>query len=84
MARTSTCSGREPHIYGTTTLAQINERLALWRGGVELDLLQSNHEGVLVDKLHACIDSVVAHCSTPPAGSAWRAAARRHRRYRFR
>lgn len=51
---------REPHIYGTTTLAQIDERLgALARElGVELEILQSNHEGVLVDKLHECIDAV--------------------------
>lgn len=51
---------REPHIYGTTTLAQINERLGLLAQelGVELETLQSNHEGVLVDKLHECIDSV--------------------------
>ena len=50
---------REPHIYGTTTLAQINERLSALAQelNVELDILQSNHEGVLVDKLHACIDS---------------------------
>ncbi|NRF71604.1 3-dehydroquinate dehydratase [Aquincola sp. S2] len=49
---------REPHIYGTTTLAQINERL----GGladelrIELETFQSNHEGALVDKLHENID----------------------------
>ncbi len=51
---------REPHIYGTTTLAQINERLGVLAQelGVELETLQSNHEGVLVDKLHECIDSV--------------------------
>ncbi|WP_028999905.1 type II 3-dehydroquinate dehydratase [Azohydromonas australica] len=51
---------REPHIYGTTTLAQINERLGLLAQelGVELETLQSNHEGVLVDKLHERIDSV--------------------------
>ncbi|HSW06610.1 type II 3-dehydroquinate dehydratase [Aquabacterium sp.] len=51
---------REPHIYGTTTLAQINERLTALATElrVELELLQSNHEGALVDKLHECIDSV--------------------------
>ena len=51
---------REPHIYGTTTLAQINERLGALAQElkVELEILQSNHEGVLVDKLHECIDSV--------------------------
>ncbi len=50
---------REPHIYGTTTLAQINERLQALAGelGVELDILQSNHEGALIDKLHDCIDT---------------------------
>ena len=51
---------REPHIYGSTTLAQINERLGALAQelNVELDILQSNHEGVLVDKLHECIDNV--------------------------
>ena len=51
---------REPHIYGSTTLAQINERLAALARelDVELETLQSNHEGILVDKLHECIDAV--------------------------
>jgi 3-dehydroquinate dehydratase-2 len=49
---------REPHIYGTTTLAEINAKLTALAGqlGVELETLQSNHEGVLVDKLHDGID----------------------------
>jgi 3-dehydroquinate dehydratase-2 len=49
---------REPHIYGTTTLAEINAKLTALAGqlGVELETLQSNHEGVLVDKLHEGID----------------------------
>ena len=51
---------REPHIYGTTTLAEINQKLLqLAHGlGTELEILQSNHEGVLVDKLHERIDDV--------------------------
>jgi 3-dehydroquinate dehydratase II len=51
---------REPHIYGSTTLAQINDKLtALAKElGVEIETLQSNHEGVLVDKLHQRIDTV--------------------------
>ncbi len=49
---------REPHIYGTTTLAEINERLeALAKElKVELVVVQSNHEGVLVDTFHKHID----------------------------
>ncbi len=45
---------REPEIYGHTTLAEIDEGLK--RRGAELGLavecLQSNHEGVLIDRLH--------------------------------
>ncbi|SFU77585.1 3-dehydroquinate dehydratase [Polaromonas sp. YR568] len=50
---------REPHIYGTTTLAQINDMLAKLAGelGVTLETLQSNHEGALIDFLHEHIDS---------------------------
>jgi 3-dehydroquinate dehydratase-2 len=49
---------REPHIYGTTTLAEINQKLeALARElKVELVTFQSNHEGEIVDKLHKHID----------------------------
>lgn len=51
---------REPHIYGTTTLAQINERLQLLAGELDVELVihQSNHEGVLVDHFHQHIDTV--------------------------
>ena len=50
---------REPHIYGTTTLAQIDEMLAALARElkVELATIQSNHEGALVDFLHQHIDS---------------------------
>ncbi|MDB5743987.1 MAG: 3-dehydroquinate dehydratase [Polaromonas sp.] len=50
---------REPHIYGTTTLVEINSQLAALAAelGVTLETVQSNHEGVLVDFLHAHIDS---------------------------
>lgn len=49
---------REPHIYGTTTLAQINERLLALASelDVTLEIHQSNHEGTLVDHFHASID----------------------------
>jgi 3-dehydroquinate dehydratase-2 len=45
---------REPGVYGATTLAEINsmlEREAAERGA-ELRILQSNHEGALIDALH--------------------------------
>jgi len=58
---------REPHIYGTTTLAQINERLAALAGelGVRLELFQSNHEGALVDKFHQHIDEAAGALLNP-------------------
>ena len=60
---------REPHIYGTTTLAQIDERLVALAGelGVEIETFQSNHEGALVDKFHENID-VAAGALLNPAG----------------
>jgi 3-dehydroquinate dehydratase-2 len=50
---------REPHIYGTTTLAEINTRLATLAAelGVTLETIQSNHEGDLIDFLHQHIDT---------------------------
>ena len=50
---------REPHIYGYTTLAQIDAQLAALAGelGVQLETIQSNHEGALIDFLHQHIDT---------------------------
>ena len=50
---------REPHIYGTTTLAEIDARLAALAAelGVTLETVQSNHEGILIDFLHQHIDA---------------------------
>ena len=49
---------REPHIYGTTTLAEIDARIASLAAelGSEIETLQSNHEGALIDFLHAHMD----------------------------
>ena len=46
---------REPAVYGAATLADV-EALCRASGaklGFEVDFLQSNHEGVLIDALHA-------------------------------
>lgn len=44
---------REPDIYGAVTLEEINRSLQQLAGeyGAELKILQSNHEGVLVDEI---------------------------------
>lgn len=44
---------REVHIYGKTTLQDIEQRLTNQAKtcGIELECVQSNHEGVLVDEL---------------------------------
>jgi 3-dehydroquinate dehydratase-2 len=51
----NTLGTREPEIYGTTTLADI-ETAAVARGeaaGLSVACFQSNHEGEIVDRLHA-------------------------------
>ena len=44
---------REPEIYGSTTLADINAMLEAQaaEAGVETEFFQSNHEGALIDKI---------------------------------
>ncbi len=45
---------REPEVYGSTTLAQIDEHLKTEAKRLDLavETLQSNHEGALIDALH--------------------------------
>ena len=45
---------REPEIYGCKTLTEINQALqaAASAQRIELRIIQSNHEGVLIDALH--------------------------------
>jgi 3-dehydroquinate dehydratase-2 len=56
---------REPEIYGRETLSDINTRLerTAQARGVRLQAFQSNHEGALIDRVHAAkseqIDAIV-------------------------
>ena len=60
---------REPVHYGLTTLADIN--LALARraeaAGVELESFQSNHEGALIERVHAAREQGVRYLIINPA-----------------
>jgi 3-dehydroquinate dehydratase-2 len=51
---------REPQIYGTTSLDQINARLGELAKEINVDLMamQSNSEGAIVDAFHKHIDDV--------------------------
>lgn len=51
----NTLGSREPDIYGTTTLAEVEAGLVAQgaAAGLEVDAFQSNHEGAIIDRLHA-------------------------------
>lgn len=48
---------REPEIYGATTLDEIDAALAAAakEHGAEIECFQSNHEGLLLDRIHEAI-----------------------------
>ena len=56
---------REPEVYGITTLADIEQRAARQASaaGARLQAFQSNHEGALIDRIHAArqegVDAIV-------------------------
>ncbi len=62
---------REPHIYGTTTLAQVRENCEQHASklGLELAFHQSNHEGELVDWIQSARQSADAIIINPAAYS---------------
>lgn len=53
---------REPHIYGHTTLADINQNLAeqSQAAGLTLETLQSNAEHVLIERIQAAMNDDTA------------------------
>jgi 3-dehydroquinate dehydratase-2 len=55
---------REPHLYGSTTLLQVVEQAKQQAGSLSIQLedIQSNHEGVIIDHIHEArgkIDAIV-------------------------
>ena len=60
---------REPHVYGFTTLSDIDRSLAerAERAGIVLETFQSNHEGALVDAIHAARTGAAAIIINPGA-----------------
>lgn len=61
---------REPEIYGRDTLRRINDRLnaKAEAAGIRLECLQSNHEGVLVDRVQRAGAERVRFIILNPAG----------------
>ncbi len=60
---------REPEVYGRETLETINTRLqaVAQAARVELEIYQSNHEGELIDRIHARRKDVDAILINPGA-----------------
>jgi len=55
---------RQPEVYGSATLGELEDRCRGWAAalGMTMETYQSNHEGHLIDRLHAAIgvfDAVV-------------------------
>lgn len=61
---------REPEVYGRVTLDEINRALALRAGAADVDLetFQSNHEGALIERVHAARDQSIRYIVINPAG----------------
>ncbi|MFC5679599.1 type II 3-dehydroquinate dehydratase [Aeromicrobium endophyticum] len=62
---------REPAIYGRDTLQDVEDLVRSTAGelGLSVDAVQSNHEGVLVDAIHAARDTCSAIVINPGAFS---------------
>ena len=58
---------REPHLYGTTTLAEVQARTEALASelGLACDFRQTNHEGVLVDWIQEAFDKDAAVVINP-------------------
>lgn len=61
---------REPEVYGTTTLADIECAASAQASaaGIQLVSFQSNHEGALIDRIHAAKNAQVDAIIINPGG----------------
>ena len=61
---------REPHVYGNTTLADVEKAAAaqVLAAQAQFSCLQSNHEGVLIDRIHAAKQQQVDFIIINPGG----------------
>ncbi|MBX7434370.1 type II 3-dehydroquinate dehydratase [Mycobacterium sp. Y57] len=62
---------RQPEVYGSTTLAEIEARVSAVAAehGLAVRAVQSNHEGVLIDAIHAARTDCAAIVINPAAYS---------------
>src|SRR5262245_56668075 len=60
---------REPKVYGRETLETINARLVATgrAAGVDVACFQSNHEGILVERIHAAKSDEIGFIVINPA-----------------
>jgi 3-dehydroquinate dehydratase-2 len=61
---------REPEVYGRDTLTDVDEGLSLLAGelGVGVETFQSNHEGELIDRIHAAREQGIGGILINPGG----------------
>jgi 3-dehydroquinate dehydratase-2 len=61
---------REPEVYGYSTLDDLNSQCQAWGDavGINITCRQSNHEGVILDWLHAAPDEGVRAVVINPGG----------------
>ena len=61
---------REPRLYGKETLAEIEKRLVAQskKAGIELACFQSNHEGALIERIHAAKKQRISAIIVNPGG----------------
>ena len=61
---------REPQVYGHTTLADVEAQMAklATERGFDAECFQSNHEGALIDRIHAARTQGVGYIMINPGG----------------